>query len=208
MIMDLEVPERNKVSMGYMKSMLKTAFHANVFDDLAGVITKMSGYSAKEYEYPNLDKVKKDDGVVAEWFYPIVDGSNGFSELTAIHQYVAQEAKFEDIGEMMLGIGIVEMHHYAKLTDLIVKLGGKVVRVYDNKAMKIGDTPAEAIEIALEGERKTIEFYEGIISRLNTNGSSKTVEAVLQLVGKIIADERVHITLLEEQLKVIQSNEM
>ena len=35
-------------------------------------------------------------------FYPINNGQNDFSELTAIHMYTTQEATFENIGELML----------------------------------------------------------------------------------------------------------
>lgn len=183
-----------------MKSLLKTALNANVFDDLASVIANMSGYSAREYDYPNLGAVKRDDGVVAEWFYPIANGSNDFSELSAIHMYVKQEAKFGEIGELMLGIGIVEMHHYAKLNDLITKLGGRINQTYTDQ-VKIGNTPKEALEIALEGERKTVEFYEGIIDKLTSVTSTKSTETTLQLVNKIIEDEKVHIRLLEKRIK-------
>ena len=35
--------------------------------------------------------------------------------------YTQHQARFEEIGELMLGIGLVEMVHYDKLGDFLLK---------------------------------------------------------------------------------------
>lgn len=160
-------------------------------------------YSNPEYEYPEYDGAKADDGVAAEWFYPIHNGSNSFSELTAIHMYVTQEATFEDIGELMLGIGMTEMKHYDKLSDFIKKLGGKIDQRFNNSGVTIGTDAVDALKIAIGAERETIAFYEGIQSKLNKVTETKTVKIAYQLTSKLIADEEVHLELLKERLRLL-----
>ena len=86
-----------------MKSFaLKKPLTKNQVDDLTEALVNTMRYSDPNVEYPSFDKAKSDDGVIAEWFYPIFNGTNDFSELTAIHMYVTQEATFEEVGELLL----------------------------------------------------------------------------------------------------------
>ena len=61
------------------------------------------------------------------------------------------------------------------------------------------ETKEEALNNAIDAENKTIEFYEGIIEKIKGVHETKTTIIVVQLVNKLIADERVHLKLLKEQ---------
>ena len=181
----------------------------NQLDDLTDGLVNAMRYSNPDYEYPEYDGAKADDGVAAEWFYPIHNGSNSFSELTAIHMYTTQEATFEDIGELMLGIGMTEMKHYDKLSDFIRKLGGKIDQRFVNSGVKVGKDAEEALKIAITAEQETIRFYEGIQARISevSENYSKTMTIAMQLTSKLIADEEVHLNLLSERLKLVIGEE-
>lgn len=179
----------------------------NTLEDLTAVICNLSGYSDSTIDYPSFSKAKKDDGVPAEFFYSVTNGSVNFSELSAIHMYVQQEAIFEEIGELMLGIGIVEMQHYGKLNEFVCKLGGKITQTFKTTAVEAGKDIPDALKIAISGEQATIDEYERIVNKVSRVGESKTAEIALQLLNKLIADERKHIELLTEKLKEYEQPE-
>lgn len=172
----------------------------NHLDDLVDTLVENLQYCDSEVEYPDIDKAQPDDGVIAEWFYPIYNGANDFSELTAIHMYVSQETEFEEIGKLMLGIGMTEMKHFAKIGDLIKRLGGKIDQKYNNSGVAIGKSIVEALNIAYDAEVKTISFYENLSDKIEKVKSTKTTEIALQLIAKLIADEKFHQKLLKETL--------
>lgn len=190
-------------TQAYEKLGKNEAVNQNQLDDLTDGLVNAMRYSNPEYEYLEYTGAKPDDGVPAEWFYPIHNGSNDFSELTAIHMYVTQEATFEDIGELMLGIGMTEMKHYDKLSDFITKLGGKIDQRFNNSGVTVGKTAVEALTIAIGAERETIRTYEEIQDKLIGVDKSKTREIALQLTTKLIADEKVHLNLLLERLELL-----
>ena len=171
----------------------------NMVDKMADALVEITRFVDSTVKYPELDNVKQDDGVMPEWFYPIYNGVNGFSELDAIHLYTSQEQKFEPIGNLLLGIALVEMKHYGILGELIIKLGGRIEQRYNNSKVSLGETKEEALNNAIDAENKTIEFYEGVIEKIKGVHETKTTIIVVQLVNKLIADERVHLKLLKEQ---------
>lgn len=159
-------------------------------------------YSDSKLSYPSLDNVRADDGLPAEWFYKAVNGSNSTSELTAIMQYTNQEAQFESIGELTLGIALVEMKHYGKLSELIAKLGGRVDSSFSAKSVESGKTPIEALTNDIRSEEATIKEYESLYNKIDKiEDKTPTIEVALQLIAKITADERLHIQLLNKMLK-------
>lgn len=172
----------------------------NHLDDLVDTLVENLQYCDSEVEYPDIDKAQPDDGVIAEWFYPIYNGANDFSELTAIHMYVGQETEFEEIGKLMLGIGMTEMKHFAKIGDMIKRLGGKIDQKYNNSGVAIGKSIVEALNIAYDAEVKTISFYESLSEKIEKVKPTKTTEIALQLIAKLIADENVHKILLQDTL--------
>ena len=182
--------------------LLRKPIGKNQIDDMVDGLVNVMRYSDPLALYPSgIENVKPDDGVDPEWFYPIFNGSNDFSELSAIHMYTTQEVTFEDIGQLMLGIGLVEMQHYGKLSELIRSLGGTIDQSYDNSEVEIGKTPQEALKIAIDGEVTTIDFYDKVAERIQKSKQTKTTETALRLIAKIQADERVHLSLLRKKLE-------
>lgn len=181
-----------------MKEMLSSVGE-NMVDKMADALVEITRFADLTVKYPELNNVKQDDGVMPEWFYQIYNGVNGFSELDAIHLYTSQEQKFEPIGNLLLGIALVEMKHYGKLGELIVNLGGHIEQRYDNSKVSLGTTKEEALTNAIKAEKKTIECYEEIIEKIKSVHETKTTIIALQLVNKLIADEKLHIKLLTTQ---------
>ena len=181
-----------------MKDIL-SSIGENMVDKMADALVEITRFADSTVKYPELDNVKQDNGVMPEWFYPIYNGVNGFSELDAIHLYTSQEQKFEPIGNLLLGVALVEMKHYGILGELIIKLGGRIEQRYNNSKVSLGETKEEALNNAIDAENKTIEFYEGVIEKIKGVRETKTTIIVVQLVNKLIADERVHLKLLKEQ---------
>jgi bacterioferritin (cytochrome b1) len=186
---------------------LKMPASANRVDTLTDALVNVMKYSDSSVDYPNIDGAKPDNGVIAEWFYPIYNGTNDFSELTAIHMYTSQEAEFDEIGELMLGIGLTEMKHYAKLADFIRQLGGKIDQRYDNSGVAIGETPREALSIAYNAEVKTIDFYQRLTEKIQKVKQTKTTVIALQLISKLIADEEFHQRLLKQAITEFSKKE-
>ena len=180
---------------------IKTPLSKNQLDDLTDGLVNAMRYSDPEVEYPSFEKAKPDDGVIAEWFYPIHNGSNDFSELTAIHMYTTQEATFEDVGTLLLGIALTEMKHYDKLSDFIRKIGGRIDQRFNNSGVTVGKTAKEALEIAVGAEEKTIDFYENLQKKLIDLTETTTIKIALQFLSKLLADEVVHLRLLKERLE-------
>lgn len=180
---------------------LKKPLSQNTIDNLTDALVDAMRYSDPSIIYPDLDKAEPDDGVVAEWFYPIYNGTNDFSELTAILMYTGQETKFEEIGELMLGIGLTEMKHLAKIGDFIRVLGGNIEQRYTNTGVVLGNTIREALNVAIEAEVKTIEFYNTLSTKISKIKSTKTTQIALQLIAKLTADEEVHKKLLSDALE-------
>jgi bacterioferritin (cytochrome b1) len=174
---------------------------ANAIDDLTTGLVNNMNYSARDVEYPH-GETKAGDGVLPEWFYPVYKGTNGFSEMNAIIQYVSQESLWEDIGEMMMGIAMVEMKHLDKLGDLIIDLGGDITsQKYETTFVEYGKSTEDAIRLGIKAEKETIEEYNKIIDKIKPLPQNETTEFCLALLAKLIADEQFHVNLFETRLK-------
>lgn len=178
--------------------------NTNSLENLTDSLVQSLRFNDPTVDYPEVEKAKDDDGVIAEWFYPIYAESNEFSELSAIYMYTNQENQFEEIKELMLGIGMTEMKHYGKIGELIKALGGRVHQRYNSKYVTIGKTPREALQTAFNGEVKTIQFYDELKEKINdvknSSKSTPTIEIALKLIEKLRADEVVHQQLLQEAM--------
>ena len=178
--------------------------NTNALENLTDSLVQSLRFNDPTVDYPEVEKAREDDGVIAEWFYPIYAESNEFSELSAIYMYTNQENQFEEIKELMLGIGMTEMKHYGKIGELIKALGGRVHQRYNSKNVTIGKTPREALQTAFNGEVKTIQFYDELKEKINDvknlSKSTPTIEIALKLIEKLRADEVVHQQLLQEAI--------
>lgn len=173
----------------------------NQLDELTDGLVNAIKFSDPDVVYPDMDDVKEGDGVKAEWFYGAYKSPNDFAELTAILQYVTQEAMFEDVGEMMLGIALVEMKHYDKLGDLISSLGGELKQDFNVSAVAYGKTAHEAVQLGVAAEKSAIAEYRRLTKLVEALAQNRTTEVVLQLLAKLIADETFHLNLFEEWLR-------
>lgn len=178
--------------------------NTNALENLTDSLVQSLRFNDPTVDYPEVEKAREDDGVIAEWFYPIYAESNEFSELSAIYMYTNQENQFEEIKELMLGIGMTEMKHYGKIGEIIKALGGRVHQRYNSKNVTIGKTPREALQTAFNGEVKTIQFYDELRDKINdvrnSSKSTPTIEIALKLIEKLRADEVVHQQLLQEAM--------
>ena len=178
--------------------------NTNALENLTDSLVQSLRFNDPTVDYPEVEKAKEDDGVIAEWFYPIYAESNEFSELSAIYMYTNQENQFEEIKELMLGIGMTEMKHYGKIGEIIKALGGRVHQRYNSKNVTTGKTPREALQTAFNGEVKTIQFYDELRDKINdvknSSKSTTTIEIALKLIEKLRADEVVHQQLLQEAM--------
>lgn len=144
----------------------------NYVDKMADALVDVLKYSNQDVEWVEPDDMKPNDGVQPEWFYPAIENAE-YSEITAILQYTQQEAVFEDeIGELMLGIALVEMKHYAHIRDAIVALGGTLPKPYDSKNVNIGETPGRSAHPRRafgSGHYRVLQVGEGTNYRKYTN---------------------------------------
>ena len=169
---------------------------------MADAMVESMRYANHTVDYPDISKAKPDDGVPAEWFYKAYAGITGTSELTAIIQYTQQRMLFDQIGETFLGIALTEMKHYDRLGDFINHLGHAVSKPVFS-AVKVDvttESAIEAVQINIRAEQDTIAEYEKLIQRIQAGNPTPTTTSALavQLLNKIIADERVHVRLLAE----------
>jgi bacterioferritin (cytochrome b1) len=174
---------------------------ANLIDDLTTGLVNNMRFSDHNVLYPPESELQPGQGVEAEWFYDSYKGSTGHSELDTIHMYITQEVMFEEIGEMMMGIAMVEMKHLDKLGDLISGLGGTVAQRNDTDRVRYGATAAEAVELAIAGERAAVKDYEALTARVAALPSNPTTAYTLALLAKLTADELLHISLFEQWRK-------
>lgn len=174
----------------------------NQIDELTDGLVNTMGYSDPEVLYPEFDNVKADDGVVAEWFYDAFRSDKDSSEIYAIIQYTGQASMYDEVGQLLMGIALTEMKHYDKLSDFIGALGGDIKLPFNTKVVRYGETPIEALEMALQGEIDTIEAYTEILNRVTkAEEETDTIIIAAQLLNKLIADEKFHKNLLERKIR-------
>ena len=179
-----------------MKAILNKPLSKNQLDDLTLGLVNAMRYSDPEVIYPEYDKAQPNDGVDPEDFEEVYNGDNDFSEINAIYQYISQEAIFEDLGELMMGVALTEMKHADKLGDFILKIGGDTKKGWSNKDVSFGTTAKEALDFAISAERKTIAYYVDLKLRLQQKEeTTETIVIAVQLLSKLIADEKVHLQL-------------
>jgi bacterioferritin len=125
------------------------------------------------------------------------------AELTAINQYFLDAKMFDNWGYGRLGArfradSIDEMGDADKLIARILYLGGHP-NVQRLGAIRVGETPAEKLALALDLERAAIDRLNGGIARCvaaSDNGSRELLDHILQ-------GEEEHADWLETQLDLI-----
>jgi bacterioferritin len=126
------------------------------------------------------------------------------AELTAINQYFVDAKMFQNWGFQRLGKrfrdeSIDEMHDADKLIERILYLDG-LPNLQRLGTVRVGETPVEKLQLALELEREAIDRLNRGIARcveLADNGSRELLEDIL--VG-----EESHADWLEAQLELVR----
>ncbi|MDR3314366.1 MAG: hypothetical protein LBS96_07920 [Oscillospiraceae bacterium] len=128
-----------------------------------------------------------------------------YSEMTALSQYVVH---YEACGNAtaaaraLLGIGIVEMQHMDMIgscmrqlgVSLELKSGGQHPPYWCGRSVAYGKNLRDRLCLDIQAERACIADYRKILCQLND-------AAIGALINRIIADEELHIALLENLLK-------
>ncbi len=173
--------------------------NSNALDGLTDGLIMAMKYCDATIDYPT-GSASKGDGVRPEWFLDNYKSTKPCAEINAILQYTGQSVIYGDIGELLLGISMVEMKHYDKLGELITDLGGTIKDGYTAAGVNYGTSSKNALSLGIEAEKATIERYNWIVDKINQLPKNKTTEYCLALLAKLIADENYHIMLLTKEL--------
>jgi rubrerythrin len=178
-------------------------FLGNRVEDAANDFIDVLKYSDQSVDYPDFKDIEP-------WPEDIVNmfkDAKPFSEISAILMYTQQSSRFEPIAELMLGIGLVEMRHYDKLSDFLQKADpheqDSVMDIYPK--VEIGFSPESALKIAWNSEIETIGNYKKIMNSLALYSERADYDDVMYLLNKLIADEEHHIKLIKEAMGVDDS---
>ena len=181
----------------------------NRLEEMAEATVNALDYSDSKVEYPDISMVQKWPKEIILPLYDLYKNTR-YSELASILMYTQHQARFGEIGELMLGIGLVEMVHYDKLGDFLLKAsdvmdtdipGNNQLTVHP--IIDLGTSAESALRLSLQSEKETLEEYQKVFDSLNKEEYIKRSDyiPVSHLIEKFIADEEYHITLLNKALK-------
>lgn len=180
----------------------------NRLEEMAEATVNALDYSDSKVEYPDISRVQKWPKEIILPLYDLYKNTR-YSELASILMYTQHQARFGEIGELMLGIGLVEMVHYDKLGDFLLKASDVMdTDIPGNNQLTVHPiidlgTSAESALRLLQSEKETLEEYQKVFDSLNKEEYIKRSDyiPVSHLIEKFIADEEYHITLLNKALK-------
>jgi len=128
------------------------------------------------------------------------------SELTAINQYLYHHFLSEDIeeeiGELLEGVAITEMHHMDMLADLILKLGGYPTfrgsystgpTFWNGSFVYYGQNIHDQLLADINAEIIAINTYRHHMHIIDD-------PYVKEIIARIILDEELHLKLFNEAL--------
>ena len=176
-------------------------FLGNRVEDAANAFIDVLKYSDQSVDYPDFNDIEPWPEDIVNMFKDALK-DKPFSEISAILMYTQQSSRFEPIAELMLGIGLVEMRHYDKLSDFLQKADpyedNSVMDIYPK--VEIGFSPESALKIALDSEIETIGHYKKIMNNVALYNDRADYDDVMYLLNKLVADEEHHIKLLKEAM--------
>lgn len=176
-------------------------FLGNRVEDAANAFIDVLKYSDQSVDYPDFNDIEPWPDDIVNMFKDALK-DKPFSEISAILMYTQQSSRFEPIAELMLGIGLVEMRHYDKLSDFLQKADpyeeNPVMDIYPK--VEIGFSPESALKIALDSEIETIGHYKKIMNNVALYNDRADYDDVMYLLNKLVADEEHHIKLLKEAM--------
>lgn len=181
-------------------------FLGNRVEDAANAFIDVLKYSDQSVDYPDFKDIEPWPDDIVNMFKDALK-DKPFSEISAILMYTQQSSRFEPIAELMLGIGLVEMRHYDKLSDFLQKADpyeqNPVMDIYPK--VEMGFSPESALKIALDSEIETIGHYKKIMNNVALYSERADYDDVMYLLNKLIADEEHHIKLIKEAMGVDDS---
>lgn len=181
-------------------------FLGNRVEDAANAFIDVLKYSNQLVDYPDFKDIEPWPDDIVNMFKDALK-DKPFSEISAILMYTQQSSRFEPITELMLGIGLVEMRHYDKLSDFLQKADpyeeNLVMDIYPK--VEVGFSPESALKIAWNSEVETIGNYKKIMNSLALYSERADYEDVMYLLNKLIADEEHHIKLIKEAMGIDDS---
>lgn len=176
-------------------------FLGNRVEDAANAFIDVLKYSDQSVDYPDFKDIEPWPEDIVNMFKDALK-NKPFSEISAILMYTQQSSRFEPIAELMLGIGLVEMRHYDKLSDFLQKADpyeeNPVMDIYPK--VEVGFSPESALKIALDSEIETIGHYKKIMNNVALYNDRADYDDVMYLLNKLVADEEHHIKLLKEAM--------
>lgn len=176
-------------------------FLGNRVEDAANAFIDVLKYSDQSVDYPDFNDIEPWPDDIVNMFKDALK-DKPFSEISAILMYTQQSSRFEPIAELMLGIGLVEMRHYDKLSDFLQKADpyeeNPVMDIYPK--VEVGFSPERALKIALDSEIETIGHYKKIMNNVALYNDRADYDDVMYLLNKLVADEEHHIKLLKEAM--------
>lgn len=182
----------------------------NRLEEMAEATVNALDYSNSKVEYPDISMVQKWPKEIILPLYDLYKNTR-YSELTSILMYTQHQARFGEIGELMLGIGLVEMVHYDKLGDFLLKASDVMdTDIPGNNQLTVhpiidhGTSAESALKLSLQAEKETLEEYYKVFDSLNKKEEyikRSDYIPVTYLIQKFIADEEYHISLLKKALK-------
>jgi rubrerythrin len=181
-------------------------FFGNRVEDAANAFIDVLKYSDQSVDYPDFKDIEPWPDEIINMFYVIWKNAK-FSELSAIIMYTQQSSRFEEISELMLGIGLVEMRHLDKISDFLQKADPyeDYSTMNINPTIEIGSTWEQALKIALDSEIETIGHYKKIQRAIAQYEERPDYDDVNYFLEKLIADEEHHIKLLKEAMGMDKS---
>ena len=178
-------------------------FLGNRVEDAANAFIDVLKYSDQSVDYPDFKDIEPWPDEIVDMFKDALK-DKPFSKISAILMYTQQSSRFDPIAELMLGIGLVEMRHYDKLSDFLQKADpyeqNLVMDIYPK--VEMGFSPESALKIALDSEIETIDHYKKIMNNVALHDDRADYDDVMYLLNKLVADEEHHIKLLKEAMGV------
>lgn len=188
----------------------------NRLEEMAEATVNALDYSNSKVEYPDISMVQKWPKEIILPLYDLYKNTR-YSELASILMYTQHQARFEEIGKLMLGIGLVEMVHYDKLGDFLLKASDVMdTDIPGNNQLTIhpiidlGTSSESALRLSLQAEKETLEEYYKVFNSLNKKEEyikRSDYIPVTYLIQKFIADEEYHISLLKKALKEYEDSD-
>lgn len=190
---------------------LATVNNIKNIDDIIFKFVDKSIVTDTSVNYPDLEKLKKNDKVTSNLFIDAINSNKTASERNAIAQYLygsgyleGKDDKSDTYSKLGMSIGIIEMYHYHKLTEAVYKLTDKIPNInkWDTSHVLFGKDLNQIIQYDIQGEEEAIRDYNVLLEKLQKIKSDSS-KIVYDLIYKIIKDEIFHLNLLNNVVKTI-----